>query len=141
MCKHRSLSLPPLLGACAAHHWQSPVIQGQLPREDTWCTSGCCNITLASAATDSPCILYPSRPPTRVSQSPRISCSFNPILSGLGTDTLSRPTCRGGAKSKPEPQELSEQRRERETSPSSLRSSRLNLHNQPDVRCICGMPE
>ena len=41
---------------------------------------------------------------------------FNPILSGQGTDTLRRPTCRGEAKSKPEPQELCEQRREREIS-------------------------
>ena len=43
--------------------------------------------------------------------------------------------------SKAEPQELCEQRREREISPSSLRSSRLNLHNQLDVPCICGVPE
>ena len=31
VCKHRSLSTPPLPGACAAHHCQGPVIQGQLP--------------------------------------------------------------------------------------------------------------
>ena len=31
VCKHRSLSTPPLLGACAAHHCQGPMIQGQLP--------------------------------------------------------------------------------------------------------------
>ena len=43
--------------------------------------------------------------------------------------------------SKAEPQELCEQRREREISPSSLRSSRLYLHNQLDVPCICGIPE
>ena len=42
---------------------------------------------------------------------------------------------------KAEPQELCEQRREREISPSSLRSSGLNLHNQLDVPCICGIPE
>ena len=77
----------------------------------------------------------------RVSQSPLISCYFNPILSGRGTDALRQPTCRGGAKSKAEPQELSEQRREREVSPSSLRSSGLNLHNQLDMPCICGIPE
>ena len=35
VCKHRSLSTPPLLGACAACHCQGPVIQGQLPRENT----------------------------------------------------------------------------------------------------------
>ena len=50
-------------------------------------------------------------------------------------------TQRRGAKSKAEPQELCEQRREREISPSSLRSSGLNLHNQLDVPCICGIPE
>ena len=54
-------------------------------------------------------------------------------------DALRRPTHRGGAKSKAEPQELCEQRREREISPSTLRSSRLNLHSQRDVPCICEM--
>ena len=43
--KHRSLSTPPLLGACAAHDCQGPVIQGQLPRENARCASGCCNIS------------------------------------------------------------------------------------------------
>ena len=81
--------------------------------------------------------LYPSLPPARVSQSPQISCSFNPILSERRTDALRRPTRRGGV----EPQELCEQRREREIPPSSLRSSGLNLHNQLDVPCICGIPE
>ena len=56
-------------------------------------------------------------------------------------DTLRRPTHRGRAKSKAEPQEMCEQRREREISPSSLRSSRLNLDNQLDVPCIPGIPE
>ena len=56
----------------------------------------------------------------------------------MGTDARRRPTCRGRAKSKGEPQELSEQRREREIFPCSLRSSRLNSHNQFDVPCICG---
>ena len=79
--------------------------------------------------------------PPGLSHSPRISCSFNPILSEQRTDALRRPTCRGGAKSKAEPRELCEQIRERKFSPSSLRSSRLNLHNQPDVHCICGIPE
>ena len=46
VCKHRSLSTPPLPGACAAHHCQGPVIQGQLPCESA---SGCCNVTPASA--------------------------------------------------------------------------------------------
>ena len=96
---------------------------------------------LASAATGSPCILYASHPPAWVSQSPLISWSFNPLLPGRRTDARGWPTFRGGAKSKAESQELCEQRRERETPPSSLRSSGLNLHNQLDVPCICGTPE
>ena len=56
-------------------------------------------------------------------------------------DALRRPTQRGRAKSKAEPQELCKQRRERKISPSSLRSSGLNLHNQLDVPCISGIPE
>ena len=66
-----------------------------------------------------------------MSQSPLISYYFNPVLSWQRTDTLRQPTRRGGAKSKAEPQELCEQRREREISPSSLRSSGLNLHRHP----------
>ena len=58
-----------------------------------------------------------------------------------GTDAPRRPTRRGGDKSKAEPQELGQQRREREISPSSQRSSGLNLHSQLDVPCICGIPE
>ena len=70
-----------------------------------------------------------------------ISCSFNPVLCEWRTDALRWPTCRGGSKSKAEPLDLCEQRREREISPSSLRSSGLNLHNQLDVPCICGISE
>ena len=141
MCKHRSLATPPLLGACAAFHCQVPVIQGQLPRENTQNASGCCNVMPVSAAAGSPCILYPSLPPALVSRITLISHSFNPCLSGWGTDALRRPTLRGVSKSKAESQELFEQRREREISPSSLRSSVLNLNNQHDVPCICGIPE
>ena len=77
--------------------------------------------------------LYPSLPAAWVSQSPRSSCSFNPVLSGWGIDALRRPTRRGGSKYKAETQELCEQRREGEISPSSLRSSGLKLHKQLDV--------
>ena len=80
-------------------------------------------------------------PTPAVSQSPLISCYFNPILSGRESDAFRRPTCRGGATSKAESQELWEQRREREISPSILRSSGLNLHNQLEVPCLCGIPE
>ena len=63
------------------------------------------------------------------------------------------PSCLGGnrcpqvtymqrqGQSKAEPQELCEQRREREISPSNLRSSRLNPHNHLDVPSTCGIPE
>ena len=77
--------------------------------------------------------LYPSLPAAWVSQSPRSSCSFNPVLSEPRKDALRRPTCTGGSKSKAHAQELCEQRREREISSSSLRSSELNLHSQLDV--------
>ena len=71
---------------------------------------------------------------------PLFSHSFNPRLSGWTTDARGWPTCRGRAKSKAEPQELCEQR-EREISPCTLRSSRLNLHSQLDVPCIWRIPE
>ena len=83
----------------------------------------------------------PLTPSAWVSQSPRISCSFNPVLSEWRTDALRWPTRRGRSKYKAEHQELCEQRREREISPSSLRSRQLNLHNQLDVPCICEITE
>ena len=116
------------------------MIQGQLPWENTRYGSGWCNVTLASAPTALPHIPCPSLLASE-SQSPLSSCSFNPLWSGQRTGARRRPTRRGGAKSKAEPQELCEQRREREISPSSLRSSGLKLHNQFDVPCICGIPE
>ena len=123
-----------LPGACAARHCQGPGIQGQLPRENALCASGWCNITPASDAAGSPPPpLYPSLPTAWVSQRPRSSCSFNPVLSGPGIDALRRPTRRGGSKSKAELRELCEQGREGEISPSSLRSSGLKLHKQLDV--------
>ena len=60
VCEHRSLSTPPLPGACAARHCQGPGIRGQHPRENTRRASGCCNITPASAATGSPRLLRTS---------------------------------------------------------------------------------
>ena len=141
VCKHRSLSTPPLPGACAARHYQGPVRQGQLPWENTRCASGCCNRTPTSATAGSPRIPYPSLPPSLMRQSPLIRYYFNPSLSERRTDALRWPTRRGGAKYKAEPQELCKQRREREISPRSLRSSGLNLHNQLDVPCICGIPK
>ena len=147
VCKHGSLSTPPLLEACAACHCQCPVIQGQLPQENIECASGCCNNMPASAAYGSPRIPIINTiplPPPRLSE-PELpkgaSRSFNRLLSGQRTHALRRPTCRGRAKSKTEPQELCEQRRERKISPCSLRNSGLNLNNQLDVPWICGIPE
>ena len=139
--KHRPLSTPPLLRACAVHHCQGLVMQEQLPWENTGRASGCCNVMLASAAPGLPRIPYPSLTPVWVSQSPLISYSFNPVLSGWGKDSLRWHTCRGGAKSKAENQEMCEQRGESEISPSSLRSSGLNIHNQLEVPCKCGILE
>ena len=62
VCKHRSLSTPPLLGACAACHGQGPVIQGQLPRENARRSSGWCNVTPAAAAAGLPHIRTPPSP-------------------------------------------------------------------------------
>ena len=53
-----------------------------------------------------PTFHIPPSPPAWVSQSPLISCYFNPILSEQRTDALRWPTGRGGAKYKPEAQEL-----------------------------------
>ena len=55
-------------------------------------------------------------------------------------DVLRQPTRKGEVKSEAEHQELCEQS-EREISPSSIRRSRLNLHNQLDLPCISGIPE
>ena len=131
--KHRSLSTPPLLGACAARHCQCPVIQRQLPRENTWRTSGWCNVTPASAAAGSLRTPYPSLPPAWVSESRLTRCSFNAVLCER-EQTLSRDLrAEAGPNPKLTPRELCEQRRERKIFPSSLRSSGLNLHNQLDV--------
>ena len=141
VCKHRTLSTPPLPGDCAACHCQVPVIQGQLPWEDTWRATGCCKVTSGCVITGLPRIPYPILPQTWVRLSPLISCYFNPVLSGRGRDTLRQLTCRARAKYKAENEELCKQRREREITPSSCRSNGLNLYNQLDVPCISGIPE
>ena len=103
VCKHSSFSTPPLPGACAALHGQAPVIQGQLSRENARRASGCCNVTTPLTPQARPASSVPLPPPAWVSQSPRSSCSFNPILYGQGTDALRRPTRRGGANPKLSP--------------------------------------
>ena len=62
VCEHRSLSTPPLPGACAARHCQGPVTQGQLTRKNAQRASGWCNVMLASAAAGSPRIHTPPSP-------------------------------------------------------------------------------
>ena len=64
VCEHRSLSTPPLPGACAARHCQAPVIRGQLPQENALRASGWCNVMPASAAAGSPRLLH-TAPSTR----------------------------------------------------------------------------
>ena len=83
---------------------------------------------------------YPSISPAWVSKTALISRCFNPLLSGWGRDAWG-PTHRGGVKTKAEPQELCEQRKEREITPSTIRSSGLKTDNQLDKPCICGIPE
>ena len=61
--KHRSLSTPPLPGACAARHCQGPMIQRQLPRENARRALGWRDIMPASAAAGSPLIHTPPLPP------------------------------------------------------------------------------
>ena len=78
VCKHRSLSTPPLPGAYAARHCQGPVIQGQLPRENTWCASGLCNDTLAAAAAGSPCIHTPPSPRPEWARAPESAAPLTP---------------------------------------------------------------
>ncbi|KAJ8777195.1 hypothetical protein J1605_014578 [Eschrichtius robustus] len=62
VCESRSLSTPPLPGACAARRCRAPVVRGQLPRENARRASGCCNVTPASAAAGSPHIRTPPSP-------------------------------------------------------------------------------
>ena len=123
-----SLCIPPLPGT------HDP---GTTSRENARRVSGSCNVTAASG---SPRTLYPSLPQAQASQSPKSAAPLTQSCLSRNR-CLRRPTCRGGSKSKAEPQELCEQRREREISHGSLRSSGLNLHNQRDVPCICGTPE
>ncbi|KAJ8782426.1 hypothetical protein J1605_010134 [Eschrichtius robustus] len=63
VCEHRSLSTPPLPGACAARHCQGPVIQGQLRREDAQRASGWCNVTTPLPPQARPASSVPLPPP------------------------------------------------------------------------------
>ena len=125
---------------------KGPMNRGQLSWENAWCASGSCNFTPASASAVTPhtsqfdCCIPPS-PQAWVSKWALISHGFHPLLPGRGTDAWGRPTCRGRAKTKAESQGLCNQRREREISPCSRRSSRLNPHNRSGKPCICGILE
>ena len=102
VCKHRSLSTLPLLGACAARHCQDPVIQGQLPQRTHGApqavATSCWPLSLQACPAS-----VPLPPQAWMSQSPLSSCYFNPILSGRGTDALRWPTRRGRANPKLNP--------------------------------------
>ena len=78
VCKPRSLSTPPLPGACAACHCQGPVIQGQLPWESARRTSGCCKVTLASAAAGSPRIRTLPSPQPEWARAPESAAPLTP---------------------------------------------------------------
>ena len=79
--------------------------------------------------------------PASMSKRTLISHCFNPLLCEHWTDTWRGLTCTGSAKTKAEPQEQCEQRKEREIFMCSIRSSRLNPHNQLDKTCISGITE
>ena len=78
VCKHRSLSTPPLPRPCAARHCQGPVIQGQLPREKARRASGWCNVAPASAAAGSPRIRTPPSPRPEWARSPKAAAPLTP---------------------------------------------------------------
>ena len=83
VCEHRSLSTPPLPGACAARHCQGPVIQGQLPWENTQRASGCWNVMPASAAAGSPAFCTPPSPWPEWASDPESAAALTPsCLSG-----------------------------------------------------------
>ena len=78
VCKHRSLSTAPLPGGCAARQCQGPMIQGQLPQENTRCTSGCCNVTSASATAGLPRICTPPFPQPEWAREPEPAAPLTP---------------------------------------------------------------
>ena len=87
-------------GACAACHCQGPVIQGQIPQENTRCASGCCNAMLASAAAGSPHIPIitniPFPPPGLNEPESPVSRCFNPSCLGRNRCLRSTYTQRWG---------------------------------------------
>ena len=74
------------LGACAAHHYQDPVIQRQLPQENKLCPSDCCKVMVVSAAAGLPhipIITTVSHPPPDLNeQEPPSATAFTPSCLG-----------------------------------------------------------
>ena len=94
----------PTLGACAAHHCQGPEMQGQVPRENTLHSSGCCNVVPASATAGSPAfqlwLLYSSISPSWEIKRALISRCLNPLLSGRVQTPEGGPQAEAGSKPK-----------------------------------------
>ena len=67
-------------GACAARHCQGPVIQGQLPWENTWHASGCCNVMAASATAGSPRISIMTTVPHPLPGLSEQECPNQPLI-------------------------------------------------------------
>ena len=79
--------------------------------------------------------------PRGVSQSPLISCYFNPILSEGRTDASGNLHAEVEPNPKLNPRSCANKEEKGKFLPVSLRSSGLNLHNQLNVACITGIPE
>ena len=94
VCKHRSLSTPPLPGACAARHCQGPVIQGQVPQENTGRASGWCNVMLPlplqarPASRNPPSPTHIPHPPSLSEPDPPIQLLLKPPPVCVGRDAL-----------------------------------------------------
>ena len=144
VCKRKSLPTPPwepVQHATARVLWSRDNFPGRTHSTPQAVAMSCWPLLLQARPVFQLWLPYPSLSPAWVSKKDLISHCFNPLLSGQGTDAWGWPTLRGGTKTQAEPQEICEQRKEREISPCNLKSSRLNTHSQLDKPCICGIPE
>ena len=103
VCEHRSLSTLPLLGAGAARHCLAPVIQRQLPWENARCASGCCNVTLASAAAGSPRVCTLPFPPPEWARAPEAAAPITPSCLSKEQTTSGDLNAQAGLNSKLNP--------------------------------------
>ena len=78
MCEHKSLSTPPHLGACAAHHCQGPVIQGQLPQEERTARIRLVQRHAGSATVSSPRNRNPPSPWPELARAPESAAPLSP---------------------------------------------------------------